>query len=463
MSDSPNFLFLFPDQWRWDFLGCETSPFGRMPVCTPHVDQLAQRGVRFTQCRTNSPLCAPARAALSQGVRYHRCGVANNGQDTPHDAATFFTLLRAAGYRTMTCGKNDLHKHTHWKGRDGWTRLLGQYGFTDAIDQSGKYDAAGHGRVEQGGPHCSYTSYLHAHGLFEVYREACRRKEQWGQFASPLAREHYTDDFCGRMALELLRRTPAEGPWALWVNFPGPHDPFDPPAELQRRYDGVTFPDPVCNAKVGTAEGAGLQQIRRNYAACCEGIDQWVGWIIDAVAQRGELENTVVIFASDHGEMLGDHERFTKMVPHEPSVHVPLVIAGPGIKGGRVSQALVELIDLAATHLDLAGLPIPRYFDSRSLAPILTGRAGDASHREVIVSGLESWRSACDGRHKLVEVDGTDDTVAAALYDLERDPGETVDVSRRKPKVAARLAAYLAEHCGSTFAPPLGKSPARRR
>lgn len=369
MTRQPNLLLLFPDQWRWDWLGCETSPYGKVPVRTPNLDALAARGVRFTQCRTNSPLCAPGRACLALGTRYDRCGVPSNGTDLDPARTTVFNLLQRAGYRTLTCGKNDLHKKTVWKGRDGWTQLLGRYGFSDAIDQSGKLDAAGNGPLERGGPNCSYTSYLHSRGLFDAYRgDYARRHHEATHFTatwpSPLSREHYTDDFCGRMALRLLDRTPREGPWLLWVNWPGPHDPFDPPRELQARYDGVCFPSPVDGADTYWDRPADHQQIRRNYAAECEGIDEWVGRILDKVDQRGELGNTVVLFASDHGELLGDHARFTKQMAYEGSVHVPLIAAGPGIDTGRVCGDLVELMDIAPTLLDAAALNIPADWDA---------------------------------------------------------------------------------------------------
>ncbi len=432
----PNLLFLFPDQWRWDWLGCETSPYGKVPVRTPNIDALAARGVRFTQCRTNSPVCAPARAALALGMRYERCGVADNGFDLDPDRPTVFNHLRDAGYRTLTCGKNDLHKRTTWKGREGWTRLLGQYGFTDAIDQSGKFDAARNGRRERGGPNCSYTSHLHAHGLFEAYADDYAERQQQftgttAPWPSPLLRRHYTDDFCGQMALELLDRTPAEGPWMLWVNFPGPHDPFDPPRELQQRYDGVDFPPPV-NAKDDYGEKpVDHPTLRRNYAACCEGIDEWVGRILDAVAQRGELDNTLVIFSSDHGEMLGDHGHFNKGRAGEGSVHVPLVVAGPGVEGGRVDDRLVELIDVSGLMLHAAGLDRPDDWDAR--CPL------HDPPRDVQLAALNDWRMACDGRHKLVVKDNHPDR----LFDLQDDPREMHNVADQHGEVVERLRGAL--------------------
>jgi len=429
----PNFLFLFPDQWRWDWLGCAKSG---IPVRTPHIDALAARGRRFTNCRTNSPLCAPARACLALGQRYHRCGVPENNFDLDPSRRTIFSCLRDAGYRTLTCGKNDLHKKTKWKGVDGWTQLLGRYGFSDAIDQSGKLDCAGNGGRDRGGPHCSYASYLHAECQFDLHAADYQRRHGEATYStaawpSPLDRERYTDDFCGRMALRLLDRTPAEGPWMLWVNFPGPHDPFDPPRELQKRYDGVTFPDAVnAESTYGNDKAVDHQQLRRNYAACCEGIDEWVGRIIDAVAQRGELDNTVIIFCSDHGEMLGDHGCWTKKVWYEGSVHVPLVVAGPGITPAPQDDRLVELIDVGATMLDLADVAMPPDADARSIL---------GEPRNVQFSALGDWRMAFDGRFKLVEQAGR-----SHLYDLKSDPGETRYVIGEHDAVAASLAAQLA-------------------
>ena len=440
-----------PDQWRWDWLGCETSPYGNVPVRTPNVDRLAERGARFSQCRTNSPLCAPARAALALGKRFHRCGVPSNGYDLDPNRTTVFNMLRNAGYRTLTCGKNDLHKKTTWKGQEGWTQLLGRYGFSDAIDQSGKLDAQRNGATEAGGPNCSYTSYLHSKGAFDAYAGDYRRRQTEASNAtadwpSPLERRHYCDDFCGRMALELLHRTPAHEPWLLWVNWPGPHDPFDPPESLRQRYDGVAFPDPIPPAEGETPDEARWyqadhQQLRRNYAAECEGIDEWVGRILDAVAARGELENTVVVFTSDHGEMLGDHGRFLKHVPYEGSSHVPLIIAGPGIHERVQSQELVELIDVSATMLSVAGLSIPEEWDARSLRPILEQRGYEGPHREVQVSQLADWRMICDGRYKLIEVDGGPNN----LFDLQVDPHELHDRSADLPHILQQLSTRLAQ------------------
>jgi len=459
----PNLLLLFPDQWRGDWLNCndERIGYGKAPVRTPNIDALAARGTRFTRMITNSPVCAPARACLALGNRRHRTGVWSNGDDTTPGETTLFNRLQARGYRTLTCGKNDLHKGSDDYHNTGWAPRLAAYGFSDAIDQRGKMNAAGPQRSRDRGG--AYLSYLRSHAMLDTHVEdyAARQTEPYNwtiaPWANPMPREHFTDDFCGRSALELLDRTPTGQPWCLWVNFPGPHDPHDPPRELQQRYDDVEFPPPVNGQKDLNGRDIEHQQLRRNYAASCEGIDEWVGWIIDEVDRRGELDNTIIVFFSDHGEMLGDHGRWQKTVWQEPSVNVPLVVAGPGIEQGKISDALVELIDVHATCLDLAGIDVPDDIDGQSFAPLLhDGKASE--HRDVMISALGFWRMICDPRWKLVAFD--DDAPGAAgetwLYDLDNDPSELTNVADDHPDEVARLAKLLDEHSPSDLRPRNG-------
>ena len=433
----PNILFLFPDQWRWDWLGCAEAA---IPVRTPHLDRLAGRGIRFTQCRTNSPVCAPARACLVQGVHYDRCGVPDNGVDSDPARPTFMKQLQAAGYQTAGCGKFDLFKPSHFRGLDGWTDRLGAIGFDRGYDQSGKMDCARNGWPQ---PQDYYAAHLHRHGLMQTHHEdyesRYRNRESGGcgDWPSPLGAEHHTDAFTADNALRLLDELPADQPWYLWVNFPGPHDPFDPPAEYRARYEGVDFPPPFLPSD--DADPEQLQHQRRSYAACCEYLDELCGRIIAKVEARGELDNTLTIFASDHGEMLGDHGRWTKSVPQEGSVHVPLIAAGPGVAdGGRTCDALVELIDLAATITEAAGAAPVADWDARSIGPLLREQA--TAHRAIALSGLRDWRMAFDGRHKLITRDGR----PAELYDLGADPGETRNlIAEADAALVSRLQAAL--------------------
>lgn len=438
----PNFLFLFPDQWRWDWLGCEQA----IGVRTPNLDALAARGVRFTQCRVNSPLCGPSRACLATGRRYERAGVRDNKQDTNLAHGTVFQILRNAGYRVATCGKNDLHKGSNHFTESGWHDCLAEYGFTEAVDQGGKWCVRN--RIRDHLPE-AYGAYLQQQDMDQVYFNDMQRRQDMRQSeqghvidTSPhdLPREHYTDDFCGRAALSLLDGLPVNDPWMLWVNFPGPHEPFDPPAELRKRYDGVTFPQPITGDQlpnghleyeykiryedknnVSTGHDPNdHQQIRRNYAAMIEGIDEWVGKIIEHVAQRGELDNTVIVFASDHGEMLGDHGLWYKCCAYEASIHVPLICAGPGISPhGTRHDAMIELIDLAATFIELAGESVPEDWDARSFANQLDDSTS-TPHRDLQFSSLKHWKCVFDGRWKLIQTQDAQ----PVLFDLETDPDE---------------------------------------
>lgn len=431
---SPNILLLFPDQWRWDWLGCETSPFGKVPVRTPNIDTLAERGVRFSGCRTNSPVCSPARACLATGRRYHRCGVADNYACTPVDRPTFFKLLRDAGYHTTTCGKSDLFKPDLTPTQSGYLPIMETYGFSDGIDHRGKGNAVRRGRDGIDEP---YTCMLRERGLLQTHLEDHPRAPlSRPAYPTPLPADAYTDDFCGANALKLLDRAPADKPWCLWVNFPGPHDPYDPPKEFADSYEGVVFP-PAVNPTKDPPSYRDVPKDRQHYAACCTNIDEWVGRLVKAVEDRGELENTVIIFASDHGEMLGDQGRWTKSIWYEASIRVPLIVAGSQIQNNVHVDTPVELIDLASTILDLSGLDAPADWDSRSFLPVLKGNSSD--HRPHVVCQLVDWRCISDNSWKLVEVKGQ----PYELYRIDSNPGEDADVAADFPEVTERLAQLL--------------------
>ena len=177
-----------------------------------------------------------------------------------------------------------------------------------------------------------------------------------------------------------------------------------------------------------------------------ENIDRWLGLYQDRLRDRGDLDNTVVVYSSDHGEMLGDHGRWGKSVPYHASAGIPLVMAGPGIAQGVQSDELVSLMDLAATSIDFADLPIPVEMESRSLRTLLD--QGRGQHREFARSALKTgqaragqFRLVQDHRYKLVE-GFFDDTV---LYDREADPLESANIAEAKPGEVERLSRLFAD------------------
>jgi arylsulfatase A-like enzyme len=449
----PNILFFFPDQHRFDWTGANQS----VSVRTPNLDRLAARGARLTNALTPSPLCAPARACLAAGKEYDRCRVPSNGADYPLDQTTFYTLLQRAGYHTAGCGKFDLHKASSIWGADGKTRLK-EWGFSDGIDNEGKMDAVSSGAKEPKGP---YMAYLKAKGLLEAHVADMRKRNHFAIFPTPLPEEAYCDNWLAQNGLDLMARFPAGKPWFLQVNFTGPHDPWDITERMDKGCrDLKTFPPPVGEATLSPEHLA----VRQNYSAMVENIDRWLGVYLERLRERGDLDNTLIVWSSDHGEMLGDHAAWGKSKPWQPSVGVPLVAAGPGVAAGRVVTGPATTLDLAATFLDYAGVARPGDFDSRSLRPVLEGKADKP--REAVLSGLGAWRVAFDGRYKLVtgwRADGGGGAggakkegkakaaaggpakaeAAPVLFDLANDRLEQTNIADKAPKEVARLMEIL--------------------
>jgi arylsulfatase A-like enzyme len=435
----PNLLLLLPDQHRGDWLPYSAdvcARFGRqpLPLRMPHVERLMQEGTVFTRAVTPSPLCAPARACLASGLRYDRCRVPANRYDYPLDQRTIYAALREAGYSVGTAGKLDLHKKTEYWGLDGWVPDLDTLGFTHGIDNAGKKDAIRSGVVEPKDP---YMKFLHDRGLAEVHVRDIKRRSAAGPLdtdPTPLPDEAYCDNWLTGNAQRILREFPAGKPWFLQVNFTGPHDPWDITAAMKAEWEHTAFPSPVsCSSELLEA----YNRVRQNYAAMLHNIDRNIGLILEEVQARGDAERTIVVYSSDHGEMLGDFDRFSKQQPEQGSVHVPLVFSGPGIPGGVVSDALIELQDLTATLAEYAGASMPEARESLSLKALIEGKT--AEHRATQYSSLGDWKVIADGRYKLIAERGKEDR----LYDLRDDPGETNNVAAAHGEIVQQFAGQL--------------------
>ena len=448
--ERPNFLILLSDQHRNDWLGRNPS----IPVPTPNMDALASRGVEFTDALVPSPVCGPSRSCLASGMEYERCGVEVNRDPYNPAITTFYRHLQESGYHTMAVGKIDLHKGSAGRTLDG-RQHMDAWGFSDMQITAGK----GGGYLgEPVGPKEPYYAYLA--GLNPAMDRVCaddiaRRAEPrdqnwWGlTVPCPLEDEHYLDNYTGRMGLELLERAPDDKPWLLTVNFNGPHPPMDITRRMERAYRGPDrviddFPQPHDYSGPFPAEQH--IRIRQNYSAMIENIDSWLGTYQRRLEERGELSSTVVVYSSDHGEMLGDRGRWGKSVPFQASACVPLLMAGPGIAAGKSTGALVSLVDLAATCIDLADRSVPAGMDSRSLRSLL--EHGMDEHREITRSALKTptaqhgaFRMVQDHRYKLVEGFFGN----KVLYDRESDPHERDDIASARPDQVARLAKHFLE------------------
>ena len=443
----PNLLFIMDDQHRHDYLGSAGAYF----LQTPNLDRLAARGVRFSQCTTNAPVCAPARIGLASGLQPGRLGCLGNAGILPPDTTTYYQRLRDSGYRVGCVGKLDLRKTDGYNGRYGDRPCAYSWGFTHPEECEGKMHA-GFSATPVG----PYTHYLQGKGQLQTFHEDYMQRSASSWVAdcrdSTLTTEDFEDSYIGRRAAAWIENAPDDFPWHYFVSFVGPHDPYDPPAEYGERYRDASMPPAVFDTLEGKPEWIKkrvedlspekVAETRRQYCAATELIDDQVGLILAALEKRGQLDNTYIVFASDHGELLGDHGLYTKSAAYEASLRVPLIIAGPDIEGGRVSDALCELIDLNATLCEFACLEPQTGIDARSLVPVL--REESDTHRAETVAALQNFRCIRTATHKYIQNYNDIDE----LYDLAKDPDELHNIAGDSPELVADCSRRLRQRLG---------------
>jgi arylsulfatase len=440
----PNILLFFPDEHRFDW----TSMNPALPDITPNLRQLAGRGVHFTNALCPSPVCAPSRACLASGREYARCGVANNGHPYPFPQKTFYSLLRDAGYHVLGCGKFDLDKPGFSWGKDGTHPRAGQaclletWGFSAGIDNAGKMDGVNaHEKLHRPEP---YFAFLQSRGLVDAFLKNYRMLDHDYPGPAVLPDDAYCDNWIGENGLRLLRAVPRGAPWFLQINFNGPHPPMDVTKSMYERWKDSTFPPPHDDQQ---GKGRNGPAQRRNYAAMIHNIDRWLAVFQEELNRRGERDDTIIVYCSDHGEMLGDRGLSGKSQPFHPSACVPLVVAGPAFRRSVVCEAPTQTLDLTATLLDCAGIAVPQDMDSRSLRPFL--EKGGPLPRPYATSSLGNWSLVFDGRYKLIATRPNAKAKKAAsrpelvLYDLKDDPWETQDLAGKRPETVDKLKPLL--------------------
>lgn len=433
---SPNILLLMTDQQRWDAMGCSSDW-----VQTPNLDRIASEGVRFTNCVTTSPVCIPTRLSLATGLYPHNTGVWNNmNHQMPPERPTWMQAVREAGYRTSLFGKTHLHPHSgDLREREG---LMNAYGLDDVN--------------EIGGPRASAKVLSHmtveweTKGLWDAYRTDYRERFSTKPYLvrpSTLGLENYADVYVGQQAKQYLQNYNREQPWCCWVSFGGPHEPWDTPEPYASMYDPEAMPPAIPRQSAGdrprghldrlmerlnpTFEPGEIGRLRANYAGNVTLIDDQIGEILDAIEGRGELENTVIVHTSDHGEMNGDHGLIYKSNFLNGAVRIPLLVRTPdSSNAGTVSESPVEWIDIGPTLVELAGGELEHRQFGKSLRPVLADP--EATHRDFAISEIEGeimllnreWKAAINSDGEIY-----------LLFDVQNDPNETDNLAG-KPEVA---------------------------
>ncbi len=440
----PHILFLLTDQQRWDTIAA--AGFDHM--VTPHLDRLASRGSLFTHAFCNSPVCMPSRMSLFSGRYPGALGCTCNGIEMPADVSCLQHVLGEAGYHTANLGKLHFLNHANRDHR----RPHPKYGFDRVLisDEPGCYEDA-------------YIEWVRRVAPDHV--ESCRCSTPPAWIGAPIRKrprdthepytfegpEHLTHTaFVAQSTIDFLHervgRHPDQ-PFFCVAGFYAPHCPLNPPARFLDRYDPATLPPPAM--RPGDADRLGLSPerwrvVRQHYYALVSHVDDQIGRVLNALDELGVSDQTVVVFSSDHGERLGDHGKVQKGPPGlDHCARVPLIVSWPGALAAGRRDELIELVDLAPTLVELAGLPVPVGFQGRSFAPLLRGQAYEPrasallEHRE---PGGPSWKTIRTRTHRYCSSgDGRE-----LLFDLERDPHELRDVAA-DPVYAAVLSRMRVE------------------
>lgn len=428
-STRPNVILICADQWRGDCLSSAGHPF----VQTPHLDDLARAGTRFTKAYSATPTCVPARVSLFTGQSQERHGRVGYEEGVPFDAAHPVTVageFSRAGYHTQAIGKMHVYPERS------------RVGFDEVV-------------LHDGYLHQARAEHRQDFRFFDDYVPWLRRQpgvapdEEYfdsgvncnSVVARPWDKPErlHPTNWLGTQAIDWMYRRDPTRPFFLYLSFHRPHPPYDPPAWAMEQYAHVPEEElPVGDwiedweehrrdgdyqAALAKLPPSVVRRARQGYYGLMTQVDLQVNRILESLGDFGIRDNTVIAFTSDHGEMMGDHQMFRKALPYEGSARVPLIIHDPRTPSGGTVDHVVELRDVMPTLLDLAGIDIPDSVDGASLATALIGGGTaprDHLHGEHTYFG-QSIQWITDGRLKYVWASGTG---REQLFDLDVDPGE---------------------------------------
>jgi arylsulfatase A-like enzyme len=428
----PNIVFFLGEGARWD----ESSIAGNALLKTPHIDRIAREGALFRNAFCINSLCLPARATILSGLYSHTSGAVDNQHSkVPKKYPIVTDLIRDGGYEIAFIGKS------HVEGA--------------LMDRYWDYYFGFQGQADYSNP---------------VIVEGIK-----GKFSKPRKYHEYVDDLLTRKAVQWLSE-PHERPFCLFLWFYAPHAPFDRPLRMVDEFNGVPIPKPgsfdeylsgyagkpqvvidACN-KIGAQflqrdAPRSLEELVKDHYCGIESNDEDIGQVLDVLEKKKLLDQTAVLWSSDHGFFLGEHRFYDKRLMYEPSIRIPLMLRYPRqIKGGTVSDKMVLNLDLAPTLLEIAGIALPSHFQGKSLMP-LTAQQQFAWREDWLYEyyeypGYENVKP-CRGvrteRYKYIHY--FTEPQEFELYDLQTDPGEIRNL-HGDPKysaLTAKLAARVEE------------------
>ena len=423
------------DQQRGDCLGAAGHPC----LQTPTMDHIGRNGVRFSRAYATSPVCVPARRSFLSGQHPSTHRVFNNGDNAEWDGPTLPGILSDAGYQTQWIGRG-MHQEPPYK-RYGFDHMIFQdYRAPDDYDE--------------------FIARRHPEST-KAYYDSGIMHNDWTARPFHLEESLHPTNWTVQESLRFLQRRDPSCPFFLVTSFLAPHPPLIPPAFYFDRYLRQDLPPPAYGdwaepPELGQIEqepssehvhltGETLRSARAAYYGLINHIDDQLRRILQPVdgIRRQTGRDTIIIFLSDHGEMLGDHYRWRKSLPYEGSAHIPFIIEAPdafGIRKNAVEETPVSIEDLFPTVLDFAGLDCPDSVDGKSLLPLLRGQSGwDRPHLHLDMD--HRWQSLTDGNEKYVffPQDGSEQ-----LFNLSEDPRECHNLARI-PEFKDRLRFWRAE------------------
>jgi arylsulfatase A-like enzyme len=414
---APDVLLITIDTLRADRLGA----YGHPEDISPHLDALARRGVRFADVTVQWPKTWPSIASLLTGAYPRTTGIGVVPRRLPDSLLLMSEVFAEKGYATAAVVANfNVGRTTRFD--------QGFHHFVESWQEKWQEEAGG-------------AAFVNAPGRVKEYTNATLVTDQ---------------------ALRWLRARDTRRPVFLWLHYMDPHGPYQPPAgyeeKIRGRYPSAEIPlerlPPYQRQYQGGRLVTDLAFYNTRYDRAVRYLDDELGRLFGELGTLG-LADSLIVFTADHGESMGEHDYYLEhgLLPYQPTARVPLIVAQPGrIAGGRVVHAPVGLIDLAATLVELAGLPIPGTYQGVSLARAVRGEA-DAPVPEFVFMEAgphphETQLAVRQGRWKLVHVRSRRDRALMTgseyeLYDLERDPGELTNRAAEQPELVARLRGAL--------------------